>query len=77
MNANSSIRNHSTKSSSSASSDASRIQELKVAKSELTSGNTSGEVYVRSSKGAAFLLTERIDVIKGIDDQAISSKHSA
>jgi hypothetical protein len=43
---------------------------LRVSKSELTSGNQTGEVYVQLSKGAAFLLTERKDAIKFVEKEA-------
>ncbi|KAL7463752.1 hypothetical protein ACHAXS_004103 [Conticribra weissflogii] len=43
-----------------------QIQELKVAKSELTSGDTSGLVYKQSSPGAAFFVTPRWKAIEGV-----------
>jgi len=39
---------------------------LRVAKSELTSGNTSGRCYVQPSAGAAFFLTDRHDAVNDI-----------
>jgi hypothetical protein len=52
------------------------IQELQVAKSELTSGNTSGEIYIQTSKGSAFLMTERAKAIQEVD-KMISTKRSS
>ena len=46
-----------------------KVEELRVAQSELMSGNTSGEVYSQASKGAAFLIIERKDAIKKIEKQ--------
>jgi len=45
----------------------SSINILQVAKSELTSGDTSGRCYVQRSAGAAFFLTDRHDAIKDIE----------
>ena len=36
-----------------------KISELRVAQSELVSGNTSGKVFVRLSEGAVAFLTDR------------------
>jgi hypothetical protein len=47
-------------------------QELQVAKGELTSGNTTGEVYVQSSKGAAFLLADREKTIEEVEKKLLS-----
>lgn len=46
-----------------------RLQELSVAKSELTSGDTSGLVYIRQSPGAVFIVTPRADVFKKVNDE--------
>eukprot|EP00804_Cyclotella_cryptica_P028687 CCRYP_008196-RC/>CCRYP_008196-RC protein AED:0.45 eAED:0.67 QI:0/0/0/1/0/0/2/0/94 len=46
-----------------------QLQELTVAKTELTSGDTSGLVYVRSSPGAAFLVTPRLDVLRKVVEE--------
>ena len=46
-----------------------QLQELSVAKAELTSGDTSGLVYVRSSPGAAFLVTPRLDVLRKVEEK--------
>jgi len=43
------------------------INILRVAKSELISGDTSGRCYVQQSAGAAFFLTDRRDAIKNIE----------
>ena len=48
------------------------MQELQVAKGELTSGNTTGEVYVQSSKGSAFLLAVREKTIEEVDKKLLS-----
>jgi len=48
------------------------MQELQVAKGELTSGNTTGEVYVQSSKGSAFLLAVRENTIEEVDKKLLS-----
>jgi hypothetical protein len=52
------------------------LEELIVAKAELTSGDTSGLVYVRSSPGAAFLIEPRKEVIKLLEGK-IASKSSS
>lgn len=39
--------------------DAKRLEELRVAQAELSSGDTSGRVLVQSSPGAVFRVTER------------------
>eukprot|EP00569_Conticribra_weissflogii_P003063 CAMPEP_0171334376 /NCGR_PEP_ID=MMETSP0878-20121228/4614_1 /TAXON_ID=67004 /ORGANISM="Thalassiosira weissflogii, Strain CCMP1336" /LENGTH=74 /DNA_ID=CAMNT_0011835449 /DNA_START=47 /DNA_END=271 /DNA_ORIENTATION=- len=44
-----------------------QIQELEVVKSELTSGDTSGLVYVQPSTGAAFFVTPRGNAIEGVE----------
>ena len=43
-----------------------RLQELTVAKAELTSGDTTGLVYVRTSPGAAFIVTPRMDALQKV-----------
>ena len=35
------------------------IERLRVMQAELSTGNTSGQVFMRLSQGSAFLLTER------------------
>ena len=44
-----------------------RIQELRVARSELVSGNTFGEVLRRPSAGAAFFPLDRSEAIRSIE----------
>ena len=46
-----------------------RLQELRVAKSELTSGDTTGLVYVRTSPGAAFIVSTRMDALQKVQDE--------
>jgi hypothetical protein len=46
-----------------------QLQELTVAKSELTSGDTTGLVYVRPSPGAVFLVTPRVDALKQVEGE--------
>eukprot|EP00585_Thalassiosira_rotula_P011587 CAMPEP_0196142292 /NCGR_PEP_ID=MMETSP0910-20130528/11505_1 /TAXON_ID=49265 /ORGANISM="Thalassiosira rotula, Strain GSO102" /LENGTH=68 /DNA_ID=CAMNT_0041403589 /DNA_START=69 /DNA_END=275 /DNA_ORIENTATION=+ len=46
-----------------------QIQELAVAKVELTRGDTSGLVYVRPSVGAAFMVTPRAEALRGVDNK--------
>ena len=46
-----------------------QTQEIKVALSELESGNTSGNVYQCLSPGAAFLLADRVLVKKELQDR--------
>lgn len=46
-----------------------RLQELTVAKSELTSGDTSGLVYARPSPGAVFMVAPRTDVLQKINEE--------
>eukprot|EP00579_Thalassiosira_antarctica_P012382 CAMPEP_0201914754 /NCGR_PEP_ID=MMETSP0903-20130614/4855_1 /ASSEMBLY_ACC=CAM_ASM_000552 /TAXON_ID=420261 /ORGANISM="Thalassiosira antarctica, Strain CCMP982" /LENGTH=71 /DNA_ID=CAMNT_0048450205 /DNA_START=39 /DNA_END=254 /DNA_ORIENTATION=- len=46
-----------------------QIQELTVAKVELTGGDTSGLVYVRPSVGAAFMVTPRTEVLRGVEEK--------
>lgn len=46
-----------------------RLQELRVAKSELTSGDTTGLVYVRTSPGAAFIVSPRMDALQKVQDE--------
>ncbi|KAL3817120.1 hypothetical protein ACHAXA_009951 [Cyclostephanos tholiformis] len=43
------------------------LDELAVAKSELTSGDVSGLVYVQSSPGAAFLVVSRSEALRGVE----------
>lgn len=49
-----------------------QLQELAVARAELFGGDTSGLVYVRSSPGAAFLVTPRREAVKKIDEKVQS-----
>ena len=51
------------------------IQELQVAKAELTSGNTTGEIYMQTSKNSAFLLVRRSKAIQEVD-KIIAAKRS-
>ena len=44
-----------------------QLQELTVAKVELTGGDTSGLVFVRPSVGAAFLITPRGEALRGVE----------
>ena len=44
-----------------------QLQELTVAKAELRGGDTSGLVYSRVSPGAAFLVTPRKEVVRGVE----------
>lgn len=52
-----------------------QLHELSVTKTELTAGDTSGLVYVRSSSNTsggnttAFLVTPRQDVIREVDEK--------
>jgi chaperonin cofactor prefoldin len=46
-----------------------QLQELTVAKSELTNGDTSGLVYVQFSTGAAFLVTPREEAIRQVEEK--------
>jgi hypothetical protein len=46
-----------------------RLQELSVAKSELTTGDTSGLVYVRLSPGSVFVVTPRIDALRKVQHE--------
>ena len=46
-----------------------RLQELRVAKSELTSGDTTGLVYVSTSPGAAFIVSPRMDALQKVQDE--------
>jgi hypothetical protein len=50
------------------------LEELIVAKAELTSGDTSGLVYVQSSHGAAFLIQPRKEVVKLLEGKIASIK---
>jgi len=44
------------------------LEELVVAKAELTAGDTTGFVFVRSSPGAAFLLVApRSEALRGVE----------
>lgn len=45
------------------------IQELKVAQSELVSGDISGNVYIQNSPGAAFLPIDRNDALRTLDEK--------
>ena len=50
------------------------LHELSVARTELTAGDTSGLVYVRSSGNTAgnttaFLVTPRLEVIREVDEK--------
>ena len=45
------------------------LQELTVAKAELTEGDISGLVYTRSSKTSALLITPRIEALKKIEEK--------
>jgi hypothetical protein len=60
------------------------LHELNVTKTELTSGDTSGLVYVRSTGNAgmttttattAFLVTPRQDVIREVDETIHKIRH--
>ena len=51
-----------------------KLQELTVAQAELTGGDTSGLVYVRSSPGAAFLITPRVEALKKVGQEMESLK---
>ena len=46
-----------------------KIDELKVAKVELTRGDTSGRVYVRRSAGEAFMITPRGEALRGYEEE--------
>jgi len=50
------------------------LEELIVAKAELTSGDTSGLVYVRTSPGAAFLIEPRKEVLSLIESKIAAIK---
>jgi hypothetical protein len=50
------------------------LEELIVAKAELTSGDTSGLVYVQSSPGAAFFIQPRKEVVKLLEGKIASIK---
>lgn len=52
------------------------LEELIVAKAELTSGDTSGLVYVRSSPspGAAFLIEPRKEVVRLVESKIAAIK---
>lgn len=43
-----------------------RLQELTVAKAELTSGDKTGLVYVRTSPEAAFIVMPRMDALQKV-----------
>lgn len=43
------------------------LEELAVAKVELTSGDTTGLVYVRSSPGSAFLVESRSEALRIVE----------
>lgn len=45
------------------------IQELKVAQTELVSGDISGNVYIQNSPGAVFLPIDRNDALRALDDK--------
>lgn len=45
------------------------LQELTVAKAELTGGDISGLVYTRSSKTSALLLTPRVEALKKVEEK--------
>ena len=47
------------------------LQELTVAKAELTGGDTSGLVFTRSSKSSssALLLTPRVEALKKVEEK--------
>ena len=45
------------------------IHELKVAKSELMSGDVTGLVYCRNSPGSAFLVTPRVEAIRDVEQK--------
>lgn len=47
---------------------------FEVMKSELTSGNTSGAVYVAPSSGAVFMKKDRTSVLKDVEKQIKFSK---
>ena len=53
-----------------------QLQELTVAKAELTGGDTSGLVYVRSSPGAAFLIKPRVEALKDVQQKIDELKQS-
>eukprot|EP00584_Thalassiosira_punctigera_P008658 CAMPEP_0172539296 /NCGR_PEP_ID=MMETSP1067-20121228/10514_1 /TAXON_ID=265564 ORGANISM="Thalassiosira punctigera, Strain Tpunct2005C2" /NCGR_SAMPLE_ID=MMETSP1067 /ASSEMBLY_ACC=CAM_ASM_000444 /LENGTH=74 /DNA_ID=CAMNT_0013324953 /DNA_START=96 /DNA_END=320 /DNA_ORIENTATION=- len=53
-----------------------QIQELSVAKVELTRGDTSGLVYVRPSVGAAFMVTPRAEALKGVEKKIKTLKQN-
>ena len=44
-----------------------QLRELTVARAELTGGDTSGLIYVRASRGAAFLVTQRADALRDVE----------
>ena len=46
-----------------------RLEALRVAQSELVSGNTDGRVYMRASPGAALFLTDRTVAIQKVSEQ--------
>jgi chaperonin cofactor prefoldin len=54
-----------------------QLQELTVAKSELTHGDTSGLVYVQSSIGAAFLVTPRSEAVRQVEEKMQSLRQSS
>ena len=43
------------------------LEELTVARSELTGGDTTGLVYARSSPGAAFMLVPRGEALRMVE----------
>jgi hypothetical protein len=43
------------------------LEEMVVAKTELTAGDVSGLVYARSSPGAAFLVVSRSEALRGVE----------
>lgn len=69
MKDNDSARQHSTIDRNIADTDEQEIHLLKVAMTELTSGNVSGRVYESSSGGSVFFLAERSDVRNRVRQQ--------
>ncbi len=49
------------------------LEELRVAQAELSSGNTSGQVYHRLSPGAALLLSDRSLVQAKLAEQILKA----
>ena len=66
--------NHTTMATNQQQQRQKQLQELTVARAELTGGDTSGLVYARSSVGAAFLLTPRADALMDVEKMIQSLK---